>query len=150
MDFEITDCAEGDVDSIYDGLTESVFRSVPELRRNRHFKIHRKITDGNNTVIAGCIADGYWWNAVYIDALWVSEEYRGRGLGSRLMKEIEEVAAENNCPLIHLDTFDFQAKDFYIKHGYEVFGVLEDSPERHCRYYLKKKIKLAQGDVKSG
>lgn len=32
-----------------------------------------------------------------------------------------------------------QAKDFYMKHGYELFGTLEDCPEGHCRYYLKKK-----------
>ena len=40
--------------------------------------------------------------------------------------------------LIHLDTFDFQAKDFYLKHGYEVFGVLDDCPKGHKRYYMKK------------
>ena len=39
-----------------------------------------------------------------------------------------------------LKTFDFQAKEFYLKHGYEVFGVLEDCPADHQRYYLKKKI----------
>jgi hypothetical protein len=39
---------------------------------------------------------------------------------------------------LHLDTFDFQAKDFYVKHGYEVFGVLEDCPEGHVRYFMKK------------
>ncbi|PPE03578.1 hypothetical protein HCUR_00960 [Holospora curviuscula] len=25
-------------------------------------------------------------------------------------------------------TFDFQVKDFYLKQGYEIFGVLEDCP----------------------
>ena len=48
---------------------------------------------------------------------------------------------EKGCHLIHLDTFDFQAKDFYIKHGYEVFGVLDECPKKHKRYYLKKLIK---------
>lgn len=74
------------------------------------------------------------------DILWVSEEYRKSGLGTKLLREIEKIAVEENCNLIHLDTFDFQAKDFYLKHGYEVFGVLEDCPENHCRYYLKKKL----------
>ena len=40
--------------------------------------------------------------------------------------------------LAHLDTFDFQAKDFYLKHGYEVFGILDDCPKGHKRYYMKK------------
>ena len=58
-----------------------------------------------------------------------------------LLKEIENIAIEKGCHLIHLDTFDFQAKDFYIKHGYEVFGVLDECPKKHKRYYLKKLIK---------
>ena len=62
-------------------------------------------------------------------------------LGKRLLTEIEKIAVEEDCTLIHLNTFDFQAKDFYIKYGYEIFGVLEDCPENHCRYYLKKKLK---------
>lgn len=37
-----------------------------------------------------------------------------------------------------LDTFDFQAKDFYLKHGYEIFGVLKDCPVGHECYYLSK------------
>ena len=57
------------------------------------------------------------------------------------LKEIENIAIEKGCHLIHLDTFDFQAKDFYIKHGYEVFGVLDECPKKHKRYYLKKLIK---------
>ena len=40
--------------------------------------------------------------------------------------------------LIHLDTFDFQAKEFYKKQGYVVFGKLDDCPENHCRYFMKK------------
>lgn len=140
MEFKITDCAEGDVEQIYSGLTESNSRKVPELRNGMYFEINKKIAGENGTVIAGCIAEVNQWNALHIDALWVSEEYQKLGLGSRLLKEVEAVAAENGCTLAHLSTFDFQAKDFYIKHGYEVFGTLENSPEGHCRYYLKKVI----------
>lgn len=54
--------------------------------------------------------------------------------------EVEKSAIKKGCELIHLDTFDFQAKDFYLKYGYEIFGVLEDCPEKHKRYYSKKHI----------
>ncbi|MCM1165116.1 MAG: GNAT family N-acetyltransferase [Lachnospiraceae bacterium] len=141
MRFEIRDCPEEELDEIYDGLTEHIFQSVPELRQNKHFDINKKITDEDGNIIAGCVANGWWWKAVYVDTLWVSEEYRRKGLGSILLGTVERIAAENGCTLIHLDTFDFQAKDFYIKQGYEVFGVLENSPEGHCRYYLKKNLK---------
>ena len=140
MEYKIMNCVEGDVDLIYSGLTKSNSRKVPELLNGRCFGINKKIIGENGAIIAGCIAEVNQWNALYIDALWVSEEYQKRGLGSSLLKEVEAVAAENGCTICHLSTFDFQAKDFYIKHGYEEFGILENSPEGHCRYYLKKKI----------
>lgn len=40
--------------------------------------------------------------------------------------------------LAHTDTFDFLTIDFYLKHGYEIFGTLDNCPEGHKRYYLKK------------
>ena len=42
------------------------------------------------------------------------------------------------CTLSHLDTFDFQAKDFYLTKGYEIFGELENCPPGHKRIFLKK------------
>ena len=91
-------------------------------------------------VNAGILSKMYCWNCLYIDTLWIKEEYRKEKLGSKLLKEVEEIAKEKGCHLIHLDTFDFQAKDFYIKYGYEIFGVLDDCPEEHSRYYMKKSI----------
>ena len=82
----------------------------------------------------------YGWNVLYIDILWVAEQYRKQGLGSILLKSVEQTAKEKGCYLVHLDTFDFQAKEFYEKHGYTLFGTLEDCPKGHCRYYLKKQF----------
>lgn len=75
---------------------------------------------------------------MFISVLFVDEPYRGRGLGTWLLKHVEEKAKSTGIRLIHLDTFDFQAKDFYLRQGYEIFGVLEDCPKGHSRYYLKK------------
>ena len=54
------------------------------------------------------------------------------------LEEVENDAKSKGAKLIHLDTFDFQAKEFYEKQGYIVFGILENCPEKHYRYYLKK------------
>jgi GNAT superfamily N-acetyltransferase len=58
--------------------------------------------------------------------LFIDEDKRKQGLGSILLQTIEEQARSMKIRLIHLDTFDFQAKDFYLKHGYKIFGVLDD------------------------
>lgn len=138
--FEIINCVDTDADDICDKLVEYNLSRVPKTQETDFVNIYKKIVNDEGEIIAGCLAKMYCWNVIYVDILWIDEAYRKQGLGSKLLKEIERIAVEENCTLIHLDTFDFQAKDFYIKHGYEVFGVLEDCPKEHCRYYLKKKL----------
>ena len=138
--YDIVNCTNNDADYICDRLVEYNLRQVEKTQKVDFVNINKKVVDENNIIIAGCIAKMYCWNIVYVDILWVDEQYRKHGLGTQLLNEIEKIAIEEKCRLIHLDTFDFQAKDFYIKQGYEVFGVLEACPANHCRYYLKKKL----------
>ena len=96
-------------------------------------------------VIAGINACIYW-GVLYIDILFVAQEYRGVDLGSRLVAAVENDAINMGVKLSHLYTFDFQAKDFYAGHGYEVFGVLEDCPPGHTCYYMKKNFNMVVSD----
>lgn len=94
----------------------------------------------NDEIIAGIFADVYIWKILFIELIFVHEEYRHKKLGSFLIQKVEQEARTLGAKLAHLDSFDFQAKDFYIKQGYEVFGVLEDCPPGHKRFYLKKNL----------
>lgn len=95
------------------------------------------IKDGK-CIIAGIRTCLYFRECMVINVLFVDEQYRRKGLGSRLLQYSEEKAKSIGVRLARLDTFDFQAKDFYLKRGYEIFGVLDDCPKGHKRYYLKK------------
>ena len=141
MEYKIENCKDGDADYIIDKLVEYNLSQVPAEQEVLFDTLDKKITDDNGNTIAGCVARMYCWNVAYIDSLWVDIKYRGNGLGARLLAEIEKTAKAKGCYLIHLDTFDFQAKEFYEKQGYELFGVLEDCPKGHCRYYFTKKLK---------
>lgn len=140
MNFKIENCKDGDADYIIDRLVEYNLSKVPAEQDVLFDILDKKITDDNGNIIAGCVARMYCWNVAYVDTLWVDETYRGKGLGAKLLEEVEITAKEKGCYLIHLDTFDFQAKEFYEKQGYEVFGVLDNCPTEHCRYYLKKNL----------
>lgn len=134
-------CTYGDSEYICGKLVEYNLSKVPKTQENAFEDINLKITDEDGKIIGGCISRMYCWNVLYIDILWIDENMRGLGLGKRLLNSVETTAKEKGCCLIHLDTFDFQAKDFYIKFGYELFGTLEDCPKGHFRYYLKKTLK---------
>lgn len=122
------------------GIVEYNLSKVPFTQEPTFVSINRVLKGLNGDILAGINSELYCWNCLYIDMLWVKEEFRQNGYGSALLNEIEKIAKEKGCKLIHLDTFDFQAKDFYLKHGYEIFGVLEDCPVEHKRYYMKKNI----------
>jgi ribosomal protein S18 acetylase RimI-like enzyme len=63
---------------------------------------------------------------------------RGKGYGKELLNQIENTAKENNCRLILLDSFSFQAPDFYQKYGYKVVGIVEDHPKGFKNTILKR------------
>lgn len=123
-----------------DGIIEYNLSKVPYTQEPAFIPINRVIKGVNGEVLAGINSLLYCWNCLYVDVLWVNEEHRKEGYGTILLNEIENIAKDKGCRLIHLDTFDFQAKDFYLKHGYEIFGVLEDCPPEHKRYYMKKNL----------
>lgn len=127
-------------EAVDDGIIEYNSSKVPFTQDPPFKSINRMIKGLDGEVVAGINSILYCWNCFYIDVLWVKEAFRNKGYGLALLNEVEKVAKENGCNLIHLDTFDFQAKDFYLKHGYEIFGVLDDCPSGHKRYFMKKNI----------
>jgi len=88
------------------------------------------------------------WNWMFVDILWVHDSLRHRGIGTRLMELAEEKARERGCQYAYLDTFSFQACPFYERLGYEVFGILDDFPNGHKRYFMKKSLHTFQERIK--
>ena len=54
------------------------------------------------------------------------------------MIKAEEVARNRGCRMSYVDTFDFQAKGFYEKLGYNVYGSMEGYLGKYTRFYLQK------------
>ena len=100
--------------------------------------VSKKILDSNNKIIAGCDAYIYGWGGMYVDDMWVDENYRRQELGSHCLQAVEKVAEERGCHIIFLGTWDFQARPYYEKHGYQVFCVHHDCPIGHIDYELYK------------
>ena len=102
--------------------------------------ICKKVVDKDGNIIAGCTGYIYPWGMMYIDDMWVDEKYRRQELGSNALQAVEKVAKEKGCYLITLGTFDFQARPYYLKHGYTVFATHKDCPKGHEDYELFKRL----------
>lgn len=96
------------------------------------------LRDDAGTLAAG-LSGALSWGWLFVDALWVSEALRGRGIGRALMAGAEDYARAKDCHSAWLDTF--QAHAFYTRLGYESFGVLEDYPPGQSRHFLRKRLR---------
>ncbi|WP_406450999.1 GNAT family N-acetyltransferase [Streptomyces sp. NBC_00876] len=96
--------------------------------------------DAEGRVAAG-VTGRTWAYWLHVDLLWVDARHRGSGLGSRLLAEAERVArTDRSCTRSRVETWDFQAPDFYRKRGYEVSGRVEDYPPGVTEFTLTKML----------
>ena len=102
------------------------------------FKSYRFRVEENGEAIAGVTA----WSMgpdLHVDMLGVEGSHRREGLGSALLAHVEEAGRADGCTTASVDTFSFQAPDFYPRHGYEeIFRYpLTDGTER---IYFSKRL----------
>lgn len=97
------------------------------------------LRDEGGAIVAGL--HGFTWGGcLEVRYLWVHEDWRGRGHGTRLLLAAEREAVARGCALAVLETHSFQAPAFYRRLGYEACGAYEGYPAGHAKYFLKKAI----------
>ena len=115
-------------------------KTAPPIQEPIAEQINLILKSDEGEIIGGLL--GVMYRYCYaLNILWVDDRYRKNGYGRMLMARVEEIVREKGCSFIHLDTFSFQAPEFYKKNGYEVFGVLDGDADGISRYYLKKNLK---------
>ncbi len=95
------------------------------------------------------IKGGLWafslWGSFYIALIVTPEESRGMGLGTELMRRAELEARSRNCHQMWLDTYAFQARPFYERLGFSVFGQIDGPAPMFPRYFMQKLIAPCSG-----
>jgi GNAT superfamily N-acetyltransferase len=97
------------------------------------------VRDDQGDIVAGL--SGFTWAGwVEIKLVWVRADRRGQGHGRRLIEAAEAEARARGCEHAWLDSYTFQAPDFYQHLGYVVFGSLGAYPGQHRRVFLTKNL----------
>lgn len=125
-----------DVKALGDGLTE---HALPTTGVPGFLPLAVFARDAGGQLVGG-ISAAVNWNWLQIQLVWISPVLRRTGLGSKLLGEIERAGKERGCTNAHLDTFSYQARPFYERHGYELFATLDDYPSGQQRFYLRKRL----------
>lgn len=99
-----------------------------------------QVSDPETDELLGGVWGSTSYDYLHVDMLFLPEHLRRRGLGTQLLRQAEAEAIRRGCHGSYLDTFDFQATGFYEKLGYSVFGVLEENPPGHTRFFLSRRL----------
>lgn len=84
--------------------------------------------------VLGRTVYGHW----LIEAVWVHEEHRGRGVGRQLFEAAEGEARRRGVRGAQVDTLSFQAVGFYATLGFREVGTIPDFPPGHTKHYFYK------------
>ena len=95
----------------------------------------------NNGHLLGGLKGRTFYKWLFDEWLWVSADVRGYGVGAELLATAEDAARERQCIGAYVDTFSFQAPDFYRRNGYEEFGRIAELPPGHACIWLMKTFK---------
>lgn len=135
--FRITsDGNERDTNEIYEMLKEY---NLSHREASQNVPLGIFLEDESNRKLAGLTGETFG-NWLCIQFLFVSEQLRGQGIGSKLLKNAESEARKRGCKYAFVDTFSFQAPEFYKSHGYQEVFTLEEYPYTGKRHYYTKEL----------
>ncbi|MEV8550484.1 GNAT family N-acetyltransferase [Streptomyces glaucescens] len=89
---------------------------------------------------AGGLTGYVWGGLCAVHLLWVREDLRGAGWGSRLMRAAEEEGVRRGCTDMTVSTYTFQAPGFYRKLGFRETGRTPGVPGGHADVSFHKPI----------
>lgn len=125
------------VQALRDGLTAY---NIERGRVDERLTAGIFVRDAAGRLVGG-IYGVIWGSALEIKYLWVDAEWRGRGIGSHLLAQMEEEGHRHGCEWAHLNTYSFQAPAFYQRYGYEPVCTIDDGfPDGIARIFLKKRL----------
>ncbi|WP_236655235.1 GNAT family N-acetyltransferase [Streptacidiphilus carbonis] len=98
-----------------------------------------KVTDQAGELVGG-LAAWTWGGLCGIEMLWVRDDSRKDGWGSRILQAAETEAGRRGCDRVAVSSFTFQAPGFYQRHGYTETGRTLGIPGGHADVHLFKSL----------
>ncbi|RJX70979.1 GNAT family N-acetyltransferase [Vibrio sinensis] len=80
------------------------------------------VTKNDDGEIKGGLTGEIYMNTLFIHYFWLDDSLRGSGMGTQLIQKVEQMVQQRGVTDIYLDTFTFQAREFYLKMGFEEVG----------------------------
>ncbi len=142
MTIEVTTTAtKKDAKRISQGIIDYNNAKIPNLEPIEAEVKFFVFSKNNSGEVTGGIRATCFWNTLHIELLWLSNDCRGKGIGSKLITSAENFAKQNMCENVFVETTSWQAKPFYEKMGYNHIATLNGKPKGYATHYLTKSLK---------
>ena len=97
------------------------------------------VRDDEGQVLAG-ISGIVWAGCCELQAMWVHQSLRGRGLARELMTKAEDEARRRGCTLVQFRAYDLLARGLYERLDYETVGAIEGWPAGSAARWYRKDL----------
>jgi GNAT superfamily N-acetyltransferase len=109
--------------------------AAADLGEEEEFAIFARDDDGR--VVAG-ISAIVWGGYCELQAMWVEESLRNRGLAHSLVAGAEAEARRRGCALVVCHAYDLLARGLYERLGYETVAVIDNVPAGSAARWYRK------------
>ncbi|MBP2098120.1 GNAT family N-acetyltransferase [Enterococcus rivorum] len=87
-----------------------------------------------NEIIGGITAKNFL-GEMKIELLAIRSDYQKQGVGGALIQKVKESARKEKCHHLLLNTFSYQAPNFYLKNGFEQLAKIDNFPKEGLSKY---------------
>jgi GNAT superfamily N-acetyltransferase len=125
--------------------TDPIELALHQLESNQmgysvmEYQVKLCLTVGENHHVGGLTLTRQW-EAAHLTSIFVSEEVRGRSLGSQLLIRAEQISQELGCQMVMLETSTLHHYQFYLNRGYHVASSIENYMPGHTYFQLIKQF----------
>ena len=105
-----------------------------------NYKKYSLIANNKNSQVVGVLSGYTAFAEIYVDDLWVQPSCRKKGLGRKLLEELENRFKDQGFNNINLVTSEFQAPKFYEKCGFDLEFIRENklNPKLSKYFFLNR------------
>ncbi len=125
--------SERDQEEVHDKLRAYNHRYWKDIK---DFSLH---IERDGQIVAGIVAASTF-ETLEVEFLFVDEKWRGKGLGSLLLRTAEHNARQAGVRHVLLNTYNFQAPAFYPKMGYRRLFEINPCLGPYAQYFFWKDL----------
>jgi len=137
MNFDIS-LSQENPDGLDQFMSETFYKDHLK-KTGKHRKKYYITIKKEDEIVAGA-SGGVFGDSLFISDLIVDETHQNNGLGREILDKIENHANENNCKNIWVDTYEYQAPEFYEKNNYVEKGRIENYRGNYARIFYSKDL----------